>query len=59
MAKAKMIDWHGSPAVEVDGRILPPMAFTAHAHTRDREYLRAGKGRDRDLLSDLRSGMAL
>ncbi|MBE6724337.1 MAG: hypothetical protein E7576_03915 [Ruminococcaceae bacterium] len=40
MAKSKMVNWHGSPAVEVDGRILPPMAFTAHAHTRDREYLR-------------------
>lgn len=41
MPKSRIVPYNGSPAVEVDGRIIPPMAFTAYAHTSDREYLRA------------------
>lgn len=41
MSISKIVNYHGSPAVEVDGRIFPPMAFTAHAHTQDKEYLRS------------------
>ncbi|MBO5076254.1 MAG: hypothetical protein J5584_01480 [Clostridia bacterium] len=41
MLRSRIVNYNGSPAVEVDGRVLPPMAFTAHAHTRDVEYLRA------------------
>ena len=41
MIKARIVDHNGSPAVEVNGRIIPPMAFTACAHTRDGEYLRS------------------
>ena len=40
MLRSRIVNYNGSPAVEVDGRVIPPMAFTAHAHTRDREYLR-------------------
>ena len=41
MLKAKIVNYNGSPAVEAGGRIMPPMAFTACAHTRDKEYLKS------------------
>ncbi len=41
MLRSRIVNFNGSPAVEVEGRIIPPMAFTAHAHTRDVEYLRS------------------
>lgn len=41
MIRSRIVSHNGSPAVEVDGRIIPPMAFTAYAHTRDKEYLKA------------------
>ncbi|MCR5693871.1 MAG: hypothetical protein K6G89_02730 [Clostridia bacterium] len=40
MLKSRIVDHNGSPAPEVEGVVIPPMAFTAHAHTRDKDYLR-------------------